>query len=296
MNGPFSLTDTSAYQYWRKAKLDSYPIQASHLKVDVSNPYAICGREKSAITENLRKYNLSIYSISGHQDKTLVAELGNQFGMSRLDSNLCADEDSITSLQVIEGGRQKGYIPYSNRPLNWHTDGYYNTGSAQIRGMILHCVQDAAEGGDNFLLDHEMAYLLMRDEDPRMIKAMMAADAMTIPANEEAGEEIRPAQTGPVFSQDSSGNLHMRYTARKRNIEWKQDAATLDAVAFLEALLASESRYIFRYHLRPGEGLICNNVLHSRTTFTEDDEHKRLLYRARYYDRASDTDLKIEEG
>ena len=37
----------------------------------------------------------------------------------------------------------------------------------------------------------------------------------------------RAAQTGPVFSIDpASGDLHMRYTARTRSIEWKQDATT----------------------------------------------------------------------
>jgi hypothetical protein len=34
--------------------------------------------------------------------------------------------------------------------------------------------------------------------------------------------------------------------------------------------------------MKAGEGVICNNVLHNRTAF-EDNENKRLLYRARYY-------------
>jgi hypothetical protein len=32
-------------------------------------------------------------------------------------------------------------------------------------------------------------------------------------------------------------------------------------------------------------GLICNNVLHTRSGFTDSPEHRRLLYRGRYYDR-----------
>jgi len=32
-------------------------------------------------------------------------------------------------------------------------------------------------------------------------------------------------------------------------------------------------------------GLLCNNVLHDRTAFTDDPDKPRLLYRARYLDR-----------
>ncbi len=34
-------------------------------------------------------------------------------------------------------------------------------------------------------------------------------------------------------------------------------------------------------------GLVCNNVLHDRTGFTESADRRRLLYRARYYERIS---------
>jgi hypothetical protein len=32
-------------------------------------------------------------------------------------------------------------------------------------------------------------------------------------------------------------------------------------------------------------GLVSNNVLHDRSGFTEDPARRRLLYRARYYER-----------
>jgi hypothetical protein len=32
-------------------------------------------------------------------------------------------------------------------------------------------------------------------------------------------------------------------------------------------------------------GLISNNVLHTRTPFTDSPRHQRLIYRARYYQR-----------
>jgi alpha-ketoglutarate-dependent taurine dioxygenase len=154
--------------------------------------------------------------------------------------------------------------------------------------MVLHCARPAAAGGENALLDHEILYLLLRDENPAYIAALMQPDAMTIPANIEDGVEIRPAQSGPVFSvDDSSGRLHMRYTARTRSIVWKQDPMTQAAVKMLEALLAADLPYIFRHRLEPGQGVICNNVLHTRTAFENgaDAAQQRLVYRARYYDR-----------
>jgi len=58
-------------------------------------------------------------------------------------------------------------------------------------------------------------------------------------------------------------------------------------VKALEAILASDSPYIFRGRLEPGMGLVCNNVLHDRAAFTETPQQKRLYYRARYYERVS---------
>ena len=121
----------------------------------------------------------------------------------------------------------------------------------------------------------------------------MAPDAMTIPPNTEAGAE-RPASIGPVFAIDSmGGNLHMRYTARVRSILWRDDAATGAAVRFLEQLLADDSPSVFRYRLAAGEGLICNNVLHNRTAFSDNEQSgtRRLPYRARYYDRIAGTNV-----
>jgi hypothetical protein len=119
----------------------------------------------------------------------------------------------------------------------------------------------------------------------------MAPDVLTIPPNTEEGAQ-RPASTGPVFAVDPvGGHLHMRYTARTRSIRWKDDAATRAAVQALEALLADDSPAVFRHRLDRGEGLLCNNVLHSRSVFRDGDGARRLLYRGRYYDRIAGTSL-----
>jgi hypothetical protein len=99
----------------------------------------------------------------------------------------------------------------------------------------------------------------------------------------------RDTETGPVFSTLPGGQLHMRYTARTRSIAWKQDDATQAAVAAIEKLLARDLPWIFRHRMEAGMGLICNNVLHDRTGFVDTTGQKRIMYRARYYDRISNT-------
>jgi alpha-ketoglutarate-dependent taurine dioxygenase len=181
------------------------------------------------------------------------------------------------------------FIPYTDKPIRWHTDGYYNLPERTVRGMILHCVQSAASGGENQLLDHEIAYILLRDENPDHIRALSREDAMIIPARLDESGVARAAQGGPVFSVDAQGFLHMRYTARTVSIEWRRDAATEGAVAALARILATPTPWTLHGRLEPGMGLACNNVLHDRSAFTETPECRRLLYRARYHERVAET-------
>ncbi len=289
-NSPFDLDATQAYGAWRERKLANYPARLDELVVPIEDPCVLTEAEHTAILRACGRANMAIYTLADPDevlDKILLAGLAAQFGLRDLDSNLYADDDGISSLQVSAQRRQYEYIPYSNHAISWHTDGYYNLSQHRVLGMILHCVRPAAQGGENRLLDHEIAYLRLRDENPRHIAALMQPDVMNIPANVEGGVEIRPAQSGAVFSVDAqSGKLHMRYTARTRSIEWKQDASTQAAVRALEAVLAEDSPMIFRHRLSAGQGVVCNNVLHTRSAFDDAPAGRgRLMYRARFYQR-----------
>ncbi len=288
----FALGDARAYAAWREEKLADYPRTAQQLIVEINDPNHVNDAEYQEIIRICAKTNMAIYACrnGAAMDKATLRRFGERFGLRRMDGNLCADDDGISSLRVMTGGRQQEYIPYTDKPLNWHTDGYYNATDQRIRAFIIHCAASAASGGGNALLDGEIAYIQLRDANPEHVAALLQADALTIPPNIEAGVEIRPEQSGPVFSLDPQGlGLHIRYTIRKRHIEWRQDALTRAAVNSLETLLngPAASPYIFSHRLEPGQGIICNNVLHNRAGFT-DDPHagvRRLMYRARYYDR-----------
>ena len=294
--GPFDLADEESYRRWRERKIASRLADVADLVVEISSFGVLTVVEHAAILERCRRMNMAIYAGPEQTPaaaRKSVAALGAAFGLRRLDRNLCAEKDGISALEVRAGTGAGEYIPYTDRPLSWHTDGYYNSADEQVRGVILHCVRAAADGGGNALMDPEIAYIRLRDENPDYIAALMHPQAMTIPANTMGGTEIRPARIGPVFSVDErSRALHMRYSARKVNVVWRDDGTTRAAVDFLNALLAADSGDVLHWRLGPGQGYISNNVLHTRTAFgdTPDPASGRLVYRARYYDRIEETE------
>lgn len=286
----FDLTDDAAYRVWRERKLADLAAASGPVCVELRQTGAPSATELAAIGDACRRFNLCVYRGPAGASREQVVALGERLGLRHLDDNLCAGEDRITSLEVSAAGRRGGYIPYTDRPLQWHTDGYYNGPDQQVRAVLLHCARPAAQGGLNEVLDVELIYIALRDRDPALVAALQHPRAMTIPANVEGGKLVRPARSGPVFSlAPVSGALHMRYTARKRSIEWRDDADTRRAVAAIEELLGADTAGKMRIGLAAGEGLISNNCLHNRTGFVDSSEPQRtrLLYRARYYQRVA---------
>jgi alpha-ketoglutarate-dependent taurine dioxygenase len=285
MNSPFDLDDEAAYLSWRARKLAERPRDAGDLLVEVARLDRLSAGESARIRQCIKRANMVLLQCTNpsYINKEYLTALGGQLGLLRLDENPCADEDAISTLSVSE---HKPYIPYTNRPLSWHTDGYYNDPEHLVRAWLLLCRSDALDGGDNQLLDHEILYIALRDRDPAFIRALSAADAMTIPANVVDGVQIRPARTGPVFSVDAEdGALHMRYSARTRNIQWKQDPSLQAALSYIEGLFSHGSTYIYRHRMKPGQCLVSNNVLHNRSGFRDSPQQRRVIYRARYHER-----------
>lgn len=296
----FLLGDEQAYRCWRDAKLANYPSSPDQLMLEVSALDAPTAAETQAVLTACRRANMCLYRSRQHlgdaqATRRALAAFVRHFGLVRFEAHRSAEADGIVALEVATQGGRVGYIPYTSRPLGWHTDGYYKyQGPGRtIRSMLLHCVRSASEGGGNGLLDHEIVYIRLRDENPDYIAALMRPDAMTIPASEEANGTMRAENTGPVFVVDTDfGELAMRYTARKRNIRWRDDATTRAAVHMLEQVLRDDP-LVMRVRFAPGEGVICNNVLHDRVGFetAAGPEPGRLVYRIRSYDRVGEPAL-----
>jgi len=284
-NGGF-LEDESRYREWRQARLQSYPASVEEILVPIDGLHSMTADQKAAILLACKRSNMAVYQCRNPSvDRAAIVAFANVFGLTRLDHHLCANADGVSEVTVANDGVRTAYVPYSSHSLSWHTDGYYNEEERQINAVVLHCAQAAVTGGENDLLDPEMVYICLRDEDPRFITAFEHPECMTIPANTGTEGEIRAAVSGPVFSYVHHGKIHMRYSARKKNIQWRDDALTTAAREYLAEILGDRNGPVFHYRLQAGEGLLSNNVLHNRTAFSDGLGKQRLLYRARFFDR-----------
>ncbi len=106
----------------------------------IKNPRHLSQAEHTAILDLCRRCNMAVYAAptGENPDKAIIRDLGRQFGLEQLDHNPGADEDAVTSLTVQSDAYHKGYIPYTDRPIAWHTDGYYNSPDRQIHALLLH--------------------------------------------------------------------------------------------------------------------------------------------------------------
>ncbi|MEO5347847.1 MAG: TauD/TfdA family dioxygenase [Magnetococcus sp. YQC-9] len=288
---PLSLDHEANYRAWKEQKLTDYPTTLADLVVEVEDPFAMTRGEVEAILSRCAKSNMALFCLT-HPDRIQQNPLPAMtacLGISQIDHNLGADGEGLSAL--TPGGSAHApfahYIPYRQAAIGWHTDGYYNPADHPVQALCLYCERPAHEGGENDLLDHDLVYIRLRDHHPEALEALMQPDAMTIPARLEAdGSIARPDRVGPVFSFTSSGHLHMRFTNRTKSIRWRDDEATRQAVEILRGMFASGEPCQFRGRLERGWGLISNNVLHTRAAFSDPEGgEKRVLYRARFFDR-----------
>lgn len=286
-------SDDSAYKLWRDVKLSNYLTDPEDCLVEIKNPAELTSLELQRLGSIIRRNNFAIYQYgqSGYGEVEGYRSICRQLGLTTSVSNPESDDNDITTIKNhahadSNSEHRSRYIPYTNHALNWHTDGYYNTGTRTVRSFVLHCLRSASSGGANQLLDHEIAYILLREEDPMWADALCDPDCFTIPANVYQGKVVRDSFTGPVFSTDpTTGALYTRFTERKYNVIWKTDPAIQQGIAALRSLLNNDRLWVLNFTLEPGQGLICNNVLHNRSAFEDDKEQARCLQRIRFSQR-----------
>ena len=172
-NSPYLLENEVAYQQWRSHKLENRvrarPTQVFGLNADG----LLADKQLADVQQQVDAYNFIIFETQdANFGKHEFLALNRQFRLRDLDTNLGADDDKVTALHVVsESDRRAQYIPYTNRAMNWHTDGYYNPHARRINAFALYCVNQSARGGGNYLFDHEMMYLLIRDQSTELLEA-----------------------------------------------------------------------------------------------------------------------------
>lgn len=290
----WDFLSAAGYTGWRAEKLrQASELAKETLILPIDDIANLKPDERDEIYNRCEISNAVLYRDMAHEAapeliSSRLRQFANSLGLRIAEKHRSAGNDGIVSLQESESAGKKGYIPYSKRPINWHTDGYYNGPDQKIRAMVLHCTRAAQKGGKNQLLDPEIAYIRLRDANPDYITALSHPQAMTIPENDEGNGKIRPVSIGPVFAIDpQTGKLEMRYTARTRSIAWREDAITAEAIAFLTELLASDDPFIQTIQMQSGIGVLCNNSLHNRTGFDADmtKPSERLMMRVRFHNR-----------
>ena len=262
---------------WAEEKERDIPHNIDGIIVNIHDINNVKTSEIAKIRETINKFNSCIYSSKmALKSNTNLLRFAESVGMRTYDRNNI-ESNEISTITPLENNKIN-YIPYTDKSLNWHTDGYYDKKS--IFSWLLHCVHPATHGGENYLLDHELAlreYVLRHDD----INNLMSEDALTIP---ESKDTSRSEISTYIFSiKNQYKKLHMRFSMRKDNIGTSPKAG--DAVIKLREIIENDcAKYSLTYKLQKNEGIITNNILHGRRAF-KDDKVKRKLLRIRSYER-----------
>ncbi len=267
------------YKRWEELKLNNFISHPGNLIVEINQAESLKKSEKLKIMELLDQQNLVFYEFKNMKGTTVdaVLSLSKQIGLEDFDYNLRTDKTGLTSIVAQDNPlNEDEYVPFTTKPLNWHTDGYYNLLDESIHSWLLHCDKPAKQGGENEFLDHEIAYILFNRVNTN-ISSLMDNNAYVIPKNIKTG---RSSVNSYVFSFNNVyGKLHMRFTMREKNIHWNKNIA--NEINELKQIIQNSKNYQIKYKLDSGQGAITNNILHNRSSFTNSDNQTRLIYRIR---------------
>lgn len=280
----FDLATQDDYLKWRDEKLAAYPKSVGDLVVELGDMTALTAAEKGKILETVELANMCIYTAGSAEleMKSLLA-LGQQLGVNQTDkSTRHAQSDELTDSGILNQA-----IPFSTRHCNWHTDATYYGSDKTIQALFLLCKRPAVEGGSNKVLDHEVLYIHLRDKAPGALEVLMNKDCFNY--RNPATGEIDMGLGGKVFWTNADGYLCHRFSFRKTDMAWSEEADVVAARKVLESLISGESEHVIEGRLESGMGLVSNNVLHTREKLVDSDDaaNKRLLFRARFYDRVN---------
>lgn len=274
-----SNTTKDDYKRWEDKKLNNFIYQPDKMMVEIAEAESLKKSEKTKIKDLLDQQNIVFYefkSMKGTTPSTLLS-LSKQLGLEDFDYNPKSDKTGLTPITVQNDlNTDDEYVPYTTKALNWHTDGYYNHFDESIHSWLLHCDEPAKQGGENTFLDHEIAYILFNQQNKNIL-SLMDNIAYTIPENKKTG---RKSVDGYVFSfENKYKKLHMRFTMRENNIHWNENA--VKEVDMLKEIIKKSERYHVKYKLDYRQGVITNNILHNRSSFTNLGNQTRLIYRIR---------------
>ena len=265
------------YRRWRDRKLAGFTSDMDKLMVEIKNPHKLTESEINLSSTIINQSNLLFFELKEDNDdiKSSLMKLAKQFGMGNFEILESSEKSGLTKIEVSAESKVKSeYVPYTNKSLNWHTDGYYNEANDPILSWLLFCQSNSSSGGDNKFMDHEIAYILFNEQSEN-IRDLTDDKAFIIPENIHSG---RKAVSSYVFKLLDE-KLHMRFSMRQKNIIWRDNIR--ESVELLKSIIRENESYQIKYKLEPNQGVISNNIIHMRTSFTNTTNKNRLLYRLR---------------
>ena len=269
---------SNEFKQWALEKEDNIPLNIDDLIVKIHDINHATLEEISNIKDIIKRFNCCIYqSKVGLNDQADLMNFAQSIGMETYDTNNIHNSP-ISLIMSLETKNALNYIPYTNKKLNWHTDGYYD--EKPIFSWLLHCEEPAYSGGENYLLDHELAireYIIKYDN----LESLSSLDAFTIPGNTHAN---RGETKGYICNNDNEyKKFHMKFSMREKNMKLNEQSKT--AIMRMKKIIKEDcKKYCLTYKLSKNEGIISNNILHGRNSF-EDGKAMRKLYRIRSYER-----------
>ncbi|HEV2634075.1 MAG TPA: TauD/TfdA family dioxygenase [Actinocrinis sp.] len=160
-------------------------------------------------------------------------------------------------------------LAFSSLPISPHTDNPYRDPVPTVQ--FLHCLVNAAQGGDSGLVDGFRAAADLREQDPGAFD-LLAGTPVTF---RYADQDTELTATRPLIGLDPSGRIkEIRFNNRSMR-PLALPAAQVDAYyaayrRFAEILSGPQAQLAFR--LEPGDCVVFDNtrVLHARTGFLAD--------------------------
>ena len=265
------------YKRWADKKLQGFSKKLDDLIVEINNPNSVSKSEKNIILKTIKQHNIVFFQINKGTInlKSSIKTLASQVGLGNYEVDSKSDNDGLTEIKIHNSMKPSAeYIPYTDKQLNWHTDGYYNNENNLILSWLLFCKSQSENGGMNKYMDHEIAYILFNKSFDN-IGDLMLHNAYRIPENELTG---RKAIDNAIFSFIKN-KLYMKFSMREKNIIWNNKSK--EAANNLKDIINSSKKYHISHKFSEGQGVITNNIIHMRTSFTNLEKKNRLLYRLR---------------
>ena len=281
---PLHLNGQSpAWQKWRDSRLyqQSQP-DPGYYTIEPGNA-GLAETDICGLGADLRQRGYALFKIDDRIDqRQSLSGLLAQLGLRANDEGVIRADDGLSLLRDHGDGPRARFVPYSNRLLNWHTDGYYNAADQTLRCFVLHCLQPAASGGELMLLDPELLLIELYREAAESVSLLSHPECICLPANTDQHGHSRPDRYAAVFSAHADGTLAMRYTTRSRNIRFR-NRETEQAMQQLRDIIDRCEKWHVKLRLEAGQGILCRNLLHCRSSFTDPpDQPGRQILRGRF--------------